>query len=95
MTSYLKTRHLAVGYDGRILIDDINIEAERGKILTLIGPNGAGKSTILKTLTRHLKRLGGAITVEQEEIGKWTPRHLARQVAVVFYRSCPAGADDM
>lgn len=84
METYFKTHQLAVGYDGRILIDNINIEVEKGKILTLIGPNGAGKSTILKTLTRHLKRLGGAITVEKEEIGKWTPKHLARQVAVVF-----------
>ena len=84
MDSYFKTDHLAVGYDGRILIDNINIQVEKGKILTLIGPNGAGKSTILKTMTRHLKRLGGAITVEAEEIDHWTPKHMARQVAVMF-----------
>ncbi len=84
MNSYFNTRHLAVGYDGTVLIEDINIEIEKGKILTLIGPNGAGKSTILKTLTRHLKRLGGGISIENQEIEKWSAKQMAKQVAVAF-----------
>ena len=54
MEPYFRTEDMAVGYDGHILIHDINIRLEKGKILTLIGPNGAGKSTILKSITRHL-----------------------------------------
>ncbi len=42
------TDQLTVGYDGKPLIREINIQLNRGEILTLIGPNGAGKSTILK-----------------------------------------------
>ena len=38
---YLKTENLSVGYSGKVLIHDINLSVERGKILTLIGPNGA------------------------------------------------------
>ena len=56
---YFKTEDLAVGYDGQVLIHDISIQIEKGTILTLIGPNGAGKSTILKSITRHLTKLGG------------------------------------
>ena len=40
METYFKTEDMAVGYDGHILIHDINIRLEKGKILTLIGPNG-------------------------------------------------------
>ena len=59
MEYYFKTNDLAVGYDGNILIHDINVNLEKGKILTLIGPNGAGKSTILKSITRQLETIRG------------------------------------
>ena len=84
MAGYIRTHDLSVGYDGNILIRNINIEIEKGKILTLIGPNGAGKTTILKTITRHLRRLGGGIFIGGEEISTWSRRDMARQLAVVF-----------
>ena len=47
MKSYFfYTDQLTVGYDGKPLIKEINIQLNKGEILTLIGPNGAGKSTI-------------------------------------------------
>lgn len=84
MEPYLQTKDLAVGYDGSVLIHDINLSVERGKILTLIGPNGAGKSTILKSITRHLAKLGGAVYIGGREIYAWRPKEMARQVAVVL-----------
>ena len=46
MKSYFfYTDQLTVGYDGKPLIKEINIQLNKGEILTLIGPNGAGKST--------------------------------------------------
>jgi len=81
---YVKTEKLAVGYRGNILIHDINIRMEKGKILTLIGPNGAGKSTILKTITKHLARIGGTVTIGQEDVQEWSVRKMAEQVAVVL-----------
>ena len=38
------TDQLTVGYDGRPLIREINIQLKKGEILTLIGPNGAGNA---------------------------------------------------
>lgn len=81
---YFKTQDLAVGYNGSILIHDINIAIEKGKILTLIGPNGAGKSTILKSITRHLARIAGTVHIGEREVYAWSPREMARQVAVVL-----------
>ena len=65
---YFHTQDLSVGYDGRALIHDINIQMEKGKILTLIGPNGAGKSTILKSITRHLAKICGQVYIDRQEI---------------------------
>lgn len=87
---YFKTEGLAVGYRGRSLIHDINIGMEKGKILTLIGPNGAGKSTILKTITRHLARIGGTVAIGGKDIQDWSAKEMAGRVAVVLTdRICP------
>ena len=78
------TQDLSVGYDGRALIHDINIQVEKGKIMTLIGPNGAGKSTMLKSITRHLAKICGQVYIDRQEIYAWSARELAKRVAVVL-----------
>ena len=84
MEYYFKTNDLAVGYDGTILIHDINVNLEKGKILTLIGPNGAGKSTILKSITRQLETIRGTVYINAHELTTWAPKEMAKQVAVVL-----------
>lgn len=84
MEYYFQTEDLAVGYDGNILIHDIRIGLEKGKILTLIGPNGAGKSTILKSITRQLEKIRGAVYIDGREIASWSSKDMAKQVAVVL-----------
>ena len=81
---YFTARGLAVGYDGRILIEGIDIDIRRGEIVTLIGPNGAGKSTILKTVARQLKALGGAVEIGGEDLAGMPARELAKKLAVVL-----------
>ena len=81
---YLKTENLSVGYSGKVLIHDINLSVERGKILTLIGPNGAGKSTILKTITKHLEKIAGVVTIENQNISKWSNKELAKRLSVML-----------
>ena len=81
---YFETRDLSVGYHGHVLIHDINIQIEKGKILTLIGPNGAGKSTILKSITRQLSAIRGTVYIGENEISAWSPKDMAQKVAVVL-----------
>ena len=71
MKSYFfYTDQLTVGYDGKPLIKEINIQLNKGEILTLIGPNGAGKSTILKSITRQLSLISGTAYLEQEQMSR-------------------------
>lgn len=84
MDGYFRADNLSVGYDGKTLIRDIAFGMEKGSILTLIGPNGAGKSTILKTITRHLAAISGAVLVDGQSMFHWPPKETARQVAVVL-----------
>ena len=84
MGEFFETRDLAVGYGGKTLIRDISIGIRRGEIVTLIGPNGAGKSTILKSITKHLQTVSGAVYIGGTELNDLSYKALASRVAVVL-----------
>ena len=46
----LEARQLVRGYDGRVVVDHVDISAAAGQITAIIGPNGAGKTTLFNTL---------------------------------------------
>lgn len=80
----LYTNDLSVGYNKKTLIRDIEINLQKGQILTLIGPNGSGKSTILKSITKHLDATYGTVYIDNNSINKMTEKELARKISVVF-----------
>ena len=84
MNAYFKTSDLSVGYDKKILIGGIDIEIEKGKILTLIGPNGSGKSTILKSVTRQIPAVRGKVYIDKNDIFDWDLKTMARTVSVML-----------
>ncbi len=71
------------GYDGRIVLRDIDLEIGTGEFVGVIGPNGAGKSTLLKVLSRALRPVRGSVTLKGIPLEKYGARELAREVAVV------------
>lgn len=81
---YFQTERLTVGYRGNIVIRDIDIKIEKGKILTLIGPNGAGKSTVLRTIAGQLNKIGGVVLLDRRDIQSLGAKRLARELAVVL-----------
>ncbi len=46
----LETSSLGQRYDGREVLNDINLEIGRGEVFALIGPTGTGKTTLLRLL---------------------------------------------
>ncbi len=80
----LNTKNLLVGYNKKVVIDDINISIEAGKITTLIGANGSGKSTILKTITQQLKKIGGDIYIQGKSLHDMKSDEIARMLSMVM-----------
>ena len=39
----VKGEKLEIGYDGRIVVREMDITVKKGEITTIIGPNGSGK----------------------------------------------------
>lgn len=56
----------------------------RATLTALLGVNGAGKSTLLRTLAGFLPPVEGAVLWESRPLDSFTPRELARRVAVVL-----------
>jgi ATP-binding cassette subfamily F protein 3 len=46
---------------GRILLDEANLEVERGEHVVLVGPNGAGKTTLIETLAGQREPASGSV----------------------------------
>ena len=46
----LKLSHIKKSFHGKTVLHDINLEIQKGEIVTIIGPSGSGKSTILRCM---------------------------------------------
>lgn len=56
----LKTNNLCIGYNDKIVADNINIDCKSGEKLAILGLNGQGKTTLIKTLCGRLNPLNGS-----------------------------------
>lgn len=79
----IRAEGLAVGYRGKALISDIDIELRAGEALILLGPNGAGKSTLIKTLIGALPAVNGSVELDGQPLSGWEARRLAQVLAYV------------
>ncbi len=57
-TPLLNVRGLRAGYGKAEVLHDLNLQADKGSVITVIGPNGAGKSTLLNSLMGILPSKG-------------------------------------
>ena len=55
-------KNLKLGYNSRVVIEDLSFSVNKGDYLCIVGENGSGKTTLMKTLLRLLKPLSGTIT---------------------------------
>lgn len=60
--SQLTCENLTLGYDSRIIIQNLNFCVNEGDYLCIVGENGSGKTTLMKTILHLHKPLSGKIT---------------------------------
>lgn len=59
----VELNNISAGYDGKIILDDINMKIFSKDFIGVIGPNGGGKTTLLKIILNIIKPLAGEINI--------------------------------
>ena len=85
-TKLISMRNASIGYGGRPVVSDMNLDITSGTIAALIGENGSGKSTLLKTLIKEIPPVSGSIEINGTDIARLSARDIARTMAVVMTR---------
>lgn len=80
---FVRLEHVSFGYQGRAVLQDVSLDIQRGERFGVLGPTGSGKSTLVRLLSAVLRPAAGRIRLAGRELGDYTPRDLARLVAVV------------
>jgi len=66
-----------------LILDDVSVRLEPGKLNVVLGPNGAGKSTLLRIATGLVRPTAGDVRYDGEPVAKFAPEPLARRRAVL------------
>ena len=89
----LSTSNLSIGYKTKsttiTIAEKLNLNLQKGKLISLIGANGIGKSTLLRTITGIQKPLSGDVFLNQKNITSYNALELAQNLSVVLTEKLP------
>ena len=67
----LSAKGLFKRYGKRWVVNDVDINVDKGEIVGLLGPNGAGKTTTFYMITGMIKPTKGDIFLDESSITNW------------------------
>lgn len=89
----IRTSNLSIGYKTKkgiiVIAENLNLELNAGKLISLVGANGIGKSTLLRTITGIQKPISGNVFLNDKNITDYTSLQLAQQLSLVLTESLP------
>ncbi|MEI8136586.1 MAG: ATP-binding cassette domain-containing protein, partial [Bacteroidota bacterium] len=74
----LTAKNITYKIGSKMLLDDVSISFEAGKLNLIIGPNGAGKSTFIKVICNHIQPASGSIYYGNKKVNTTSISELAR-----------------
>ena len=83
----ISVRDLVVEYDGRRVLNELNLDIEHGETMVLLGGSGSGKSTLLRQIIALERPKSGSIHVKGTDItscSKAEVKKVLRSIGVAF-----------
>lgn len=81
----VEIKDVSFGYQkDNIIIHNLNLHAQQGKLVAVVGPTGAGKTTFINLLMRFYDVNDGNIYVDKENIYDVTRKSLRKSYAMVL-----------
>jgi phospholipid/cholesterol/gamma-HCH transport system ATP-binding protein len=87
MTPIISVRDLVVEYDGRRVLNGLNLDIEHGETMVLLGGSGCGKSTLLRQIIGLEKPKSGSVFVKEVDIVRCSKpelKKIRRSIGVAF-----------
>ncbi len=84
----LKVENITMQFGGVIAVDNMNLEINKGEIVSLIGPNGAGKTTAFNVITGVYAPSNGAIYYKGNKIVQNHPQGKMKKLYRARIRPC-------
>ncbi len=78
----LDVRGVTVRFGDRMVLDEADLDVERGEIVALLGPSGAGKSTLLRVIAGLLAPDAGTVRLDGHDVTD-VPAH-RRRIGFMF-----------
>ncbi len=78
----IEIKDLVIDYGNSIAVNKINLQVEKGDLVTLLGPSGCGKSTTLNALAGLITSTSGKIYFDGTNVTKFSPKE--RDIGLVF-----------
>ena len=64
----IRVEDLTAGYDGNVILRDINFTVARGEVFVILGGSGCGKSTLLKQMIGLYQPMSGHVFIDGDDI---------------------------
>ncbi len=79
----VELKNLDWSYNGKKVVDSINLDIEEGSFTGIIGPNGAGKTTLLKLILKLLPPREDNVFILGRDIREFSRKELAKKISYV------------
>jgi subfamily B ATP-binding cassette protein MsbA len=79
----IQFRNVTFSYGEKIILDDINLKIEKGKMVALVGSSGAGKSTLVDLIPRFHDTVEGELLIDGIKIEDYSLKSLRNQMGIV------------
>ncbi len=79
----LTAESVTLGYDQRVITENLSVEIPDNSFTVIVGPNACGKSTLLRALARMLKPSRGQVLLDGETIHQLPAKKVARTLGLL------------
>ena len=81
--SRLRVEAATIGYDKRVIAENLNISIPDDSFTVIVGPNACGKSTLLRALSRLLRPQVDQVVLDGRSISSYKAKDVARRLGLL------------